>query len=93
MLKTAQQWTKGALARALKGGERVLDPCSKKAQCWCLLGALHKCYPDPIKYELAEVKLRDFLEARYGHRGITRFNDAEGRKFSTVRKLLEETGV
>lgn len=38
------KWTRGAMARD-KDGNRA-TPTSRCSTCWCMLGAIYKCYPD-----------------------------------------------
>lgn len=44
LLKNPESWTRGTYAKDAKG-EGVMSR-DAKAVCWCLLGALYRCYPD-----------------------------------------------
>jgi hypothetical protein len=87
LLKTAQQWTQGASARSKKGPGNRCAPDSEKAKCWCLFGAVWKCYPQICRWGVLY-----HLGTTLGT-PVSRWNDKRGRKFSQVRKLLEDTGV
>jgi hypothetical protein len=88
LLKTSKQWTQGTNARTKKGPGNQCDPDSEKAKCWCLFGAVLKCYGDSNERWAAVTRLETALG-----RTLPSWNDKSGRKFSQVRKLLEATGV
>lgn len=43
LLSDASKWTQGEPARDIHG--RPVDADDSEAVCWCLMGALNKCYP------------------------------------------------
>lgn len=88
LLKTRKQWTRNVAARD-KYGHEVL-PQSKKAVRWCLFGALLKCYPTEKHQRVVTKKLIDDPSIP-GHYIL--WNDAQGRKFSEVKELIEKLNV
>lgn len=94
LLKTAKQWTQGADARDKQGGEEC-SPRSPRATCWCLLGAMDRCYRFAgTRHRAAMHRLWAGINRTWPERAhVPTWNDKEGRTFAEVRKLLEETGV
>jgi hypothetical protein len=94
LLDAPEKWTKKTAARGASGSP--LPPDSDQACCWCILGALQKCYPKgPADVEV-EVLLKaiEKIFPRTGTLGlITRFNDHPDTTFADVRAVLEEANV
>jgi hypothetical protein len=88
LLDTPEKWTKGAFARDSKGDP--VDPVSPEAVCWCIEGALQKCYPnyddrwEAVYYRLLEVR-------KYG--GIIFWQDNPERTYEEVIEVLKLADV
>lgn len=67
LLSDPAHWTQGFLALDADGIS--VDPESTRATCWCLEGAIQKCYPRHEDYLEVRTKL-----AQHGINHIT-FND------------------
>lgn len=81
------KWTQGHAARNEKG-ERVWYK-SPEACCWCLVGAINKCYVPAIRPEIFE-KISDYINSRAG---ISVWNDAPERTFAEVKALVEKLDI
>lgn len=81
-------WIQGNYARRSKRSRRSVDPCDPDAACWCLLGGLEKvtscCSESKIYYRALKA-----LDKENSNGYLVGWNDAEGRKFSEVRGLLD----
>jgi len=93
LLSDASKWTKGAFAKN-KDGIRT-NYSSRNAVCWCLLGAMDKCY-DKSGWEFQFAlfnKLRTVIKTKYNITGVSKFNDAPERTFEEVHNLLKELDI
>ncbi len=84
LLTDESKWTTRYCARNVKG-KSVLAR-NPEAVCWCLFGALIKCYDHGGFFdqeELIKTKVHDFIA----------WNDAPERTFEDVRKLIEELDI
>lgn len=77
-------WTKGALARTA-GGTGV-GAMESKAVCWCLMGAIGKCYTHTERREIL-LKIQD----RIAPSNISEFNDFQG--YQAVVDLVKELDI
>jgi hypothetical protein len=93
LLANEGSWTQGAYARN-EHGKKVwyLDA---GAVCWCLSGALGKCYPDDDPRKLdAVARLRKALDDAAGFQvTASQWNDAWGRSRQEVLALCLKAGV
>ena len=88
LLADPKHWTKRAYARD-KDGQSV-SAHSDEAVCWCVLGAIIKCYG---YLECPESRIvRTGLIEKYKHGMITNFNDIEASHEQVV-SLLKELDV
>lgn len=91
LLADPAHWTKGALAKD-KFGVQCWHS-APEAACWCLEGAIRKCYPGQyqrILYSLPEYIQMLFpgqLRAPFG------FNDNANTNHSDVLKLVTELDI
>ena len=88
VLISPQTWTQEALARMEDGA-----PCHADhplAVCWCLLGAIDLCYPDPIDRDAARKKIH---EAEEGCVQITEWNDDPFRTYDHIKDIVERAGI
>lgn len=91
---TPDKWTKGALARDKNGAhimeygidDEVQQVNHPNAVCWCLTGAILKCYPD--NYGEIRAKVRNYTNG-----GIWTWNDLEGTTFQDIRELVEKLDI
>lgn len=60
LLSDRSKWTQGRLARDARG--IPCSPRSSEAVCWCVYGALDKCYQDDVVYSKACEKLYNCCE-------------------------------
>ena len=80
------KWTQDAFAVRADGD--CVDPDSRKAVAWCLLGAIDICYPD----EAAGDRIASMLNEAVGM-SIDSWNDAPKRTFDEVRGLLLQLDI
>lgn len=86
-------WIKNADAHDSAGAE--INPRSERARCWCLLGAIKKCYFDATTREYVYKKFADRIrkitgdrfESDYAEGIITHWNDARERTHKEVYDL------
>lgn len=79
------KWTKYHIACDDGGDYRApLDP---SAICWCLYGAILKCYPPREAKEIV------ILVEKIVPQGIITFNDAPETAFEQVKELVEKLDV
>ena len=81
------KWTKRAEARNSEGDKTFFD--DHEATCFCLFGALFKCYPD--NKERRGIRLR--IEARLNFVPITQWNDDPNRTFEEVKQLAVDLDI
>ena len=85
LLTDETKWTKRVFARTA-GGFRV-SPTNKDATCWCLLGAIERCYPGS-QYCAIRDKVIGFLQYP-----ISLWNDSPNRTFKDVKNLVTELDI
>ena len=84
----SSKWTKGSLARDKNGD--LTSYYSSDAVCFCLHGAIYKCYEDfGDKSSIITNKIRKEIK-RYS---ISGWNDAEERTFEEVKNLVEKLDI
>jgi hypothetical protein len=75
------RWTQGLYAKDKEGHD--VSPLSRKAVCWCLLGALEKVSSDTdTMYDLQNA----FQEVRSTN--VLNYNDTPKRRFTDIVKTL-----
>ena len=101
LLMKEERWTKHAYARNEFG--TGAGSTSESAVCWCLAGALTKCYQDSNDNTVALAKLHDALPAEYnrgrdGSRSfmldnITSFNDDVMTTHQRMLEVVRKAGI
>jgi hypothetical protein len=91
LLDRPEKWCQGAPARDANGWRT--SALGDEACSWCLMGALHRCYPIPYKRDVAEQSLRSVIECRSGRQSIVGWQDEKRRTFAEVRAAILEAGV
>lgn len=84
LLDSPERWTQGWLAKDKEG--RHVSVHADNATCFCLVGAVGKCYSGLRYLNVIEV-----LEKEIGM--IARWNDARGRTFDQVKALVERLDI
>lgn len=93
LFKSAGRWMKFDFAATRKSGGRSVAPCSRDAACWCLTGAIEKCYPTQgLKSIVRDAVLREIRET-HPEDSIASWNDGKDRTFGQVRALVEKLGI
>jgi len=88
---TPATWIKGMYARDGEGnGIRPQDP---EAKCFCLQGAIRKCYDPAGDFSKEYMRVRDLVCTRLGGSDIPSWNDADERTFKQVKQLVEELDI
>lgn len=91
LLRKPESWTQGFSARDSDGCPRTSH--SKEAVCWCLSGAIRKCYGSNswlIVNKLVQALNPTGNEFNYS---IVLWNDAAERTHAQVLKLVRECDV
>jgi hypothetical protein len=81
ILDSPEKWSQGAWARTAEGHTCDVTDC--KAAKFSLKGALIKAHHSNFMFEKFKRVLR-----RLGGKSLTEWNDAKGRTFQQVRRLL-----
>lgn len=93
LLTDKSQWTQGANARNSSAEPVGLD--SADAVCWCLAGALVRCYRNGRRGSALERDMdrhvRQITHGAYGN--FVAWNDAPERTFNDIRQLIEEMDI
>jgi len=88
-------WTQGAAARN-QSGEPVA-PGSPDATCFCLLGAMRRCYPGyTFDFESAMLRITHAIHRRVKYSvfiPVQDFNDQPGRTFDEIAEVIREAQV
>lgn len=92
LLSSPERWTQGFIARDLDGDG--CGPTAAEAVCWCLTGALVKCYGRTRAFEMAGM-FYPVIPANGGSHAddIVFWNDASERTFEDVRQLVTELDI
>jgi hypothetical protein len=90
LLSDSSKWTKGAGARDNDGIR--CSPASPDAVCWCLFGAITRCYDNPFQIAAMVEKL---ISETYneGYYKAESFNDAPDTTYNDIISLLKEADV
>ena len=86
-------WAKGNYAKNKNGANVGLF--DESGSCWCLLGAIHKCYNRRGEEIVAEIiaKIKIHLKGMGFVGSISSFNDSPETKFEDILKIVQELGV
>lgn len=87
LLSDIGNWTQEDFARDKEG--EFVSPGSDTAVCWCLLGAVRKCYPDAQEQDRAVTRLRSALPPEAV--SIPDFNDTVTHE--QILELLQKAKV
>lgn len=93
LFSNSKRWTKGAEARSKTG--RSVDPKSRQAVCWCLSGAITKCYSNWSERIRVFAKVASFMRAgvMYAPYFIANFNDRPQTTIAQIRKIVKRANV
>jgi hypothetical protein len=97
LLSAPEAWTKGYYANDKDGG--MVYPESEEAVCWCLSGAINRCYSGLSDRRFAEAKLeasiRELFPNLKVHQHdslIVAFNDHKAT-YGDIRKVVEHADI
>ncbi len=87
LLSDKSKWTTGYLAKNKRGN--ATEPVHQDAVRFCLVGAVHRCYPDTAErlQAISTLGIVVFPDS------VGSWNDAGGRTFTEVRTLLKELDI
>jgi hypothetical protein len=72
----------------------IVCPESPDANCWCLHGAIIKCYGrQNDEASEARTKLYKAIEETYGRNSIAMFNDDKRTTFEDIQKIIKEANI
>lgn len=101
LLDSPEKWIKQFNAKDASGNP--VPPSNENAVCWCIFGALQKCYSkNTMNFIEAEIRLYDLLKNKgyLGKRGdsskphdYAEWNDAEETTYDEVISVLKEANV
>lgn len=79
---------------AIDAQRRSVDVSDPEAVCFCLAGALTRCYPDSTARQKAIRKISRVLARTFNwHGGIIGWNDESVRTITDIRKVVRLAGV
>lgn len=82
LLSDASKWTQNASARDAQG--KSVHPTAIEAVCWCVIGAVAKCYPEITSQSKAMLRLMAACPGGV----VVGFNCNPVRKFEEVREVI-----
>lgn len=85
LLTDSSKWTKGSLAKTETNC--YVSPSHTQAVCWCLLGAIFRCYKE------TELEISAKIFKTLGINSITDWNDSPERTFDEVKALVLELDI
>lgn len=88
LLTDESKWTKGAFARTIDNAQ--ICSASQLAVCFCLQGAMFRCYTILDEFRVTRIKI--LKELRSGD-SIASWNDAPERTFAEVKALVEKLDI
>ena len=90
VLKLKKNWVKNSYANRQDGSSCSVE--SDNAVCWCLVGAIMKCYPHPKTQVEKRLKASSAMKKLFPGRtnSLLQFNDHKDTKFTDVKKVLKE---
>lgn len=93
LLYCPEKWLKKSFAKDENG--RTCCSSSEAAACWCLTGAILKCYPTDTleKYNRYCDIIDSVLEYIAPHTTIAVYNDLDSTSFEDIRKLVETLNI
>lgn len=99
LLDKPEKWTKGVSARDSNGYKA--GPLNENAVCWCLTGAIYKCYPEfSAAFDIYEKILDAAVELRYWvftdvwvTATIINLNDREEITFEDIKAIIEHADI
>lgn len=86
LFSDSSKWTQQTYARDITGRPVTINDID--AVCFCLMGAIYKCYPSTEE----KAKVIQKLESKR-LLNITFWNDARERKFEEVQQLVKELNI
>ena len=93
LLDSPEKWTRKISARDENGDYVEYD--SAWAVCWCLDGAIARCY-SADQWERAWDAISEAITELYGNERpceTVSFNDHTGTTFADIRRVIERAGV
>jgi hypothetical protein len=90
LLSDESKWTTYTYARNVDGAR--VNYASPDAVCWCVLGAIRKCYPDSaIHYQDILEKTIQKLTSEF-HTAAD-YNDYDSTTFADIQNLIKEANI
>lgn len=86
LLAKPESWIRGNWALDVVG--RAVSPDDRHAVCWCLAGALERCYPGFPQRRIVRDRLRDRIQL-----SIVDWNDRTVRGHAEVLQILKELDI
>lgn len=93
LFSSKRKWTQGELAKDSRGN--FAEPLSNEAVCWCLLGAIEKCYGRRTKLSKKVLEKIDYhlFQSLVGEGPVAVWNDDPYRKFRDIKKLVDTLDI
>lgn len=89
LLKDESNWTQDKFARDENGMGVSAD--NSTAVCWCLTGAIYRCYHSDDDRVVALVT--DYIFETFNTYGIAHWNDLPTTTFSDIKQLIETLDI
>lgn len=91
LLSSKEKWTKKVYATTENGTS--CDPRSDEAICFCVLGAIEKCYY--VSDSIEDIKIYTDVIAKLKSKvcNIPKWNDAKERTYEEIVEVLKELDI
>src|SRR6267142_1110529 len=95
-------WIKNSYARVTRSRRDDVNPSYSAATCWCLAGAVKKCYPAHewvavatcLGATIKEAIVECYPEAEFDNYDfVVQFNNAKSTTFRKIRRVLRKANV
>lgn len=96
LFASPETWIRGEVARNSAGGPANCE--SEDAVCWCLLGAIYRCYgredrsSEDIRRVTEQIQ-QWFKDNDINTPGITHYNDKVAVGFSDIKRLVTALNI
>ncbi len=90
LLSDKSKWAKGWFAYDKYGF--CVDAVSERAACYCLMGAVNKCYPNRTDTVMKKL-LTGIQKTQPRVKSVVSWNDNSRRKFSEVKRLVTKLDI
>ena len=94
LLTVESRWTRYAMGRDVNDHAIFYSHfLINVPDCFCLVGAVYFCYPDPVERNAVLEKLREAASLGRNNQSLADWNDSESTTFQMVRSVIVAANV